>query len=359
MSILAINCGSSSVKYAVFNEALQIVARGLVEATGDAALERAMAALSPYASIARAVGHRIVHGGERFTSPTLITPHVRADIEQLIPLAPEHQPHHIAGIDTVAKHFPDLPQIACFDTAFHRTIPQHRQEMALPLEFAKLGLLRYGFHGLSYEYISTCLSKPRMIICHLGNGCSLVAVKNGKSIYTSMGFTPLDGLMMGTRAGALDPGAVLWLVDRLGNTKAVRALLNRESGLKGVSGLSSDMRDLLAADDPRARFAVTMFVDRLVLEIGRAVAALQGLDAIVFTGGIGENAATVRAAVITQLDWLGLKLDTRANAEHAAVISELHPAKEPPIPTAHVIQTNEEQMIARSVKGVLSISASI
>jgi acetate kinase len=347
MQILAINCGSSSVKYALFDGSLRRLGGGLYEETARTGMPKVMAAIGGAGKVT-AVGHRIVHGGRKFSAPVRVTSQVRQDIEELTELAPEHQPHHVAGIDEITVALPHIPQFACFDTAFHRTMPRERQEMALPHSYAAQGLLRYGFHGLSYEYITSVFQRPKTIICHLGNGCSLAAAENGKSVYTSMGFTPLDGVMMGTRAGNMDPGAVLWLVEKLGSAEAVRQLLNKQSGLKGVSGLTQDMRQLLTSQDEAAQFAVTMFVDRLVLEIGKAATALQGFDALVFTGGIGENAAPIRAGVLARLQWLGLELDRQANVTHAPVIT---------MPTsqrsAHVIKTNEELVIAKAVKAML------
>jgi acetate kinase len=347
MQILAINCGSSTVKFALFDEKLQRLKSGLVEETAADAMPKVIAQLGGAADIG-AVGHRIVHGGPNFTAPVAITSQIRQEIADLTELAPEHQPHHIAGIDAITKALPGIPQFACFDTAFHRTIPRERQEMALPRSYAEQGLLRYGFHGLSYEYVTSVFHRPKTIICHLGNGCSLVATANGKSVYTSMGFTPLDGLVMGTRAGSMDPGAVLWLVEKLGSAEAARQLLNKQSGLKGVSGLSPDMRTLLASESEAAKFAVAMFVDRLVLEIGKAAAALGGFDALVFTGGIGENAALVRANVVVKLDWLGLELDQQANSSNVSVITT-HESQR----SAHVVKTNEELVIAKSVAAML------
>ncbi len=371
-SVLALNCGSSSVRFAVFAEAGQALFRGQVENIAEGlrpALRldgEAPAALpgglsghaaviahlldSVIPTVPDAVGHRVVHGGTRFGAPAVIDGDVRRAIEALAVLAPSHQPHNLAGIDAVARTWPQVPQVACFDTAFHRTVPEVRQEMALPRRLANEGLRRFGFHGLSYESVAARLAgmsgtvPPRSVICHLGNGCSLAALRDGASVYTSMGFTPLDGLVMGRRPGRLDPGAVLWLVGREGgDIAAVDRLLNREAGLLGVSGVSSDMRALL--DDPGedAAFAVAMFVDRLVLEIGAAAAAAGGIDALVFTGGIGENAAPVRAQVVEALGWLSFRLDAYANRRHAPTITRGSPR-------AHVIATDEERVIAESTR---------
>ncbi len=345
--ILALNCGSSSVKYALFDASCGRAAGAVIEGTGAEAVAKVARSVN-HADVT-AIGHRIVHGGQHFSSPVIITPDVRRTIEDLVSLAPEHQPHHVAGIDAMAKLFPGCPQFACFDTAFHRSIPAVRQEMALPRHFAAEGVLRYGFHGLSCQFVSEQFPQSKLIICHLGNGCSVTAVENGKSQYTSMGFTPNDGLLMGTRSGAIDPGAVLWLVEKRGSAQSVRHLLNRESGLKGLSGLSSDMRELLASNDPQAEFAVAMFVDRLVLEIGRAAAALQGFDILAFTGGIGENASAIRKATITQLHWLGLELDDAANIKSAGQITVKGNSRK-----AVVVHTDEELVIAKSVAAMLT-----
>ncbi len=379
-SILALNSGSSSVKFAVFGAGLSVQLRGQVENIGEGLVPRLVAGgedrvlpsdVSTHADIIphliremilpatgsadgglAGIGHRIVHGGTRFVAPVVIDAAVRDGIAELAPLAPSHQPHSLAGIDAVSAILPDTPQIACFDTAFHRTIPEHRQLMALPARFTEQGLRRFGFHGLSYEGIVGDLpavagdaASGRVVICHLGNGCSLAGIVGGKSRYTSMGFTPLDGLMMGRRPGRLDPGAVLWLVEKHGgDAAAVDRLFNRESGLLGVSGLSSDMRTLLASDAPPAKLAVAMFVDRLVTEIGAAVAAIGGIDALVFAGGIGEHAAPIRSMAVEALGFLGFKLDEDANRADAATISSAGSA-----PGVYVIATDEEKVIARAV----------
>lgn len=374
-TLLALNCGSSSVKFAVFDLRRAPLHRGHVENIGSgleprfddgsalpAGVDRhdAIVAhlirdrIAPRAGRVAAVGHRVVHGGTRFAEPVRIDREARRRIEDLAPLAPSHQPHNLAGIDAVAAALPGLPQVACFDTAFHRTVPEHRQLMPLPQAYAREGLRRFGFHGLSYERVVSRLPRilgaragGRIVICHLGNGCSLAGVAGGKSAYTSMGFTPLDGLVMGRRPGRLDPGAVLWLVNRHGgDAEEVDALLNRRSGLLGVSGVSSDMRDLLASDDASARLAVTMFVDRLVQEIAAAAAALGGFDALVFTGGIGENAAPIRERTVRALAWLGFELDQAANEAHAPTITVSRRS-------AHVIATDEEAVIAAATAGFL------
>jgi acetate kinase len=311
----------------------------------------------PVAGKLAGVGHRVVHGGTRFATPVIIDADIREAIAKLAPLAPSHQPHNLAGIDAVAAVLPGVPQIACFDTAFHRTIPEHRQLMALPARFAEEGLRRFGFHGLSYQGIVRDLpriagkaARGRVVACHLGNGCSLAGIVDGKSQITSMGFTPLDGLVMGRRPGRLDPGAVLWLVKRLGgDAKAVDKLLNQEAGLFGVSGISPDMRTLLDSPAPAAKLAVAMFVDRLVQEIGAAAAAIGGVDALVFSGGIGENAAPIRAMTVDALSFLDLRLDQDTNARNAATISP-----EGTRPSVHVVPADEESVIAESVRRLVA-----
>lgn len=311
----------------------------------------------PKSGTPRGVGHRVVHGGRDFSAPVRVGADVKARIGALASLAPAHQPHNLAGIEAAEAALPGAIQVACFDTAFHRTIPSHRQEMPLPRRYAEEGLIRYGFHGLSYEHIFSRLpdvlgarAKGRVVICHLGNGCSIAGLVDGTCQYTSMGFTPLDGLMMGQRPGRLDPGAVLWLVEREGgDTNKVRMLLNKESGLAGVSGISADMRALLSDKSERAAFAVRMFCDRLAQEIGATAAAIGGLDALVFTGGIGENAAPVRAAVLDALSWLGFVVDAEANQSSRETITTKTSQR-----SGHVIATNEELVIARAVVSVCS-----
>jgi len=300
-----------------------------------------------------AVGHRVVHGGTRFAEPVRVDDAVLAVLDTLVPLAPLHQPHNLAPIRAIAAERPDLPQVACFDTAFHRTQPALAQAFALPPSITGRGVRRYGFHGLSYEFIAQALpaidahaARGRVVVAHLGNGASMCAMHDGRSVATSMGFTAVDGLMMGTRTGALDPGVVLYLMDELGmDARAIESLLYRESGLLGVSGVSSDMRTLLASDDPRAAFAVDLFCYRAGRELGSLAAALGGLDALVFTGGIGEHAAAVRAKIVEAAAWLGLELDAAANARHAPRISTSDSDAH-----AYVIATHEELMIARHVR---------
>lgn len=307
-----------------------------------------------------AVGHRVVHGGLRFEGPVRVDAAVLAEIERLVPLAPLHQPHHVAAIRAVTRSAPGLAQVACFDTAFHRTQPRLAQAFALPRALGDEGVRRYGFHGLSYEYVASVLpglapelAGGRVVVAHLGNGASLCALRAGRSIATTMGFTALDGLVMGTRSGSLDPGVLLYLMDAHGmDAKALAKLLYQESGLLGVSGLSSDMRALLASADPRAKEAVDLFVYRIGRELGSLAAALGGLDGLVFTAGIGEHAAPIRAAVCRGAAWLGIALDEAANARGGPRISA--PGARA---SAWVVPTDENLMIARHTAAVAATSA--
>jgi acetate kinase len=305
-----------------------------------------------------AVGHRVVHGGREFTLPVKIDSAVLAALEQLIPLAPLHQAHNIAPMRVIAAHDPSLPQVACFDTAFHCTQPSLAQAFALPGAITRRDVRRYGFHGLSYEYIASALpgfdaaaARGRVVVAHLGNGASLCAMRNGKSVATTMGFTPLDGLMMGTRGGSLDPGVILYLIDELNmDARAIETLLYRESGLLGVSGISSDMRTLLASDSPDARMAIDLFVYRFRRELGSMAAAIDGVDALVFTGGIGEHAAVIRERVCRDAAWLGVEVDAHANAQGGPRIS----LEKSPV-SVWVIPTDEERMIARHTRELLAL----
>ncbi|HEY2817176.1 MAG TPA: acetate/propionate family kinase [Casimicrobiaceae bacterium] len=388
-ALVVLNAGSSSIKFSVFalddasltldvngqidglTETAQFVAR---DARGALVSEQrwpahaldhagATAYLLDFINrdLARhrvvAVGHRVVHGGVRFERPVRIDAEILDALAALIPLAPLHQPHNLAPIRAIAKQAPALPQVACFDTSFHRTQPALAQAFALPAQLTARGIRRYGFHGLSYEYIAGELpsldanaANGRTVVAHLGNGASMCAMQGGVSIATTMGFTALDGLMMGTRTGALDPGVVLYLQDELHmDAREIEDLLYRRSGLLGVSGISSDMRTLLASAEPRAGFAVDLFCYRAVHELGSLVAALQGLDALVFTGGIGENAAPVRAHIVNALPWLGFALDPAANAASARRITQ--PTSGTP---AYVVATNEELMIARHTRAAMA-----
>jgi acetate kinase len=297
------------------------------------------------------------HGGRRFTDPVRIDATVMAALEELVPLAPLHQPHNLGAIAAVAELAPELPQVACFDTAFHRSQPAVAQWYGLPRRFAEEGLIRYGFHGLSYEFIAAELpavdpraARGRTVVAHLGNGASLCALRAGSSVATTMGFTPLDGLLMGTRCGAIDPGAVLYLMDRHGlDTRAVAELLYVESGLLGVSGIASDMRTLLESSEPGAAAAIDLFVYRIGRELGSLAAALGGLDALVFTGGIGEHAAAIRERVCRDAAWLGLAFDPAANEQGGPRLTRASSAV-----AAWVMPTDEELMIARHTRALLA-----
>ncbi|BDG74319.1 acetate/propionate family kinase [Roseomonas fluvialis] len=307
-----------------------------------------------------ALGHRVVHGGPNHDRPCLVTAALLDDLAALSPLAPLHQPHNLSPIHAAMERTPGLPQVACFDTAFHRTIPEVAQVYALPFEMAARGIRRYGFHGLSYEYIASVLPEVapglatgRVVVAHLGNGASLCALQGGRSVATTMGFSALDGLPMGTRCGEIDPAVVLHLMREDGlDIAGVEALLYRRSGLLGLSGVSSDFRDLLASEDPRARFAIKVFVYRVARGIGSLAAALGGLDGIVFTAGIGENAASIRAAICEACSWLGVELDAVANAATGPVISRAGSRA-----AAYVIPTDENLMIARHTRALLADTA--
>jgi acetate kinase len=303
-----------------------------------------------------ALGHRVVHGGLHHSTPARVTQKLLAELEALVPLAPLHEPHNLAPIRMAQRLNPDLPQVACFDTAFHRTAPEVEQAFALPYALYEEGVRRYGFHGLSYEYIASVLPERapeiadgRVVVLHLGNGCSACALKARISVATTMGFTALDGLPMGTRCGALDAGVVLHLVQQKGmSAEALVDLLYRRSGMLGLSGVSSDFRELLASAEPRARFALEVFYYRAACEIGSLAAALGGLDGIVFTAGIGENAAPVRSAICRACGWLGLTLDEAANREHRTRISMPESRV-----AAYVIKTDENLMIARHARALV------
>lgn len=311
-----------------------------------------------YFSQLAAAGHRLVHGGPRYREPQRITPEFLSEMEQLVPLDPDHMPAAIRGIQFIAKKFPELPQVACFDTAFHSSLPKVARMYALPRRFYEQGIFRYGFHGLSYEYIlgelralDGKLAGGRIIIAHLGSGASMVAIKDGKSIDTSMGFTPLEGLVMSTRSGDVDPGLLLYLLaQEKMSSKEVNTLLNKESGLAGVSGTSADMRDLLGkvSHDARAADAVELFCYRAKKYLGAYAAVLGGLDVLVFTGGIGEHAPTVRERICSGLEFLGICLDSSRNEANAPLISSSDSRV-----SVRVIQTDEDRMIVRHVIAVL------
>jgi acetate kinase len=380
-SIAVINAGSSSIKFALHSadEALDLRYRGQIEKIGTTphlkvvghgretvierdwprgALTHATATeeiIRVGARLAgdmpvRAVGHRVVHGGMDYSTPTRLDGHVIDALDRLVPLAPLHQPHNLAAIRAVAAAAPHLPQVACFDTAFHRSQPLLAQSFALPRAFTEEGVRRYGFHGLSYEYIvrrleevDPLLAESRLVVAHLGNGASLCAVRDGRSVASTMGFTAVDGLMMGTRCGALDPGVVLYLMDERGmNVRQIEDLIYNKSGLLGVSGISADMRTLRNTSAPEARHAIDLFVYRIVREIGSLVAALGGIDGLVFTGGIGENDARTRAEVAAGCAWLGVKIDESRNEASAMRVSADHS----PLRVL-VLPTDEERMIAQ------------
>src|SRR5499427_9224324 len=303
-----------------------------------------------------ALGHRVVHGGMRYSRTARVTPELLGALEALVPLAPLHEPYNLAPIKMALTLNPDLPQVACFDTAFHRTAPEVEQAFALPYSFFEEGVRRYGFHGLSYEYIASVLPERapeiadgRVVVAHLGNGCSACGMRERVSIASTMGFTALDGLPMGTRCGQLDAGVVLYLLQQKGMSAGeVLELLYRRSGMLGLSGVSSDFRELLASDNPRARFAVEIFCHSVARHIASLAAALGGLDGIVFTAGVGENAAPVRAVICRACAWLGLELDEAANREHNERISTPDSRV-----GAFVIKTDENLMIARHARALV------
>lgn len=383
-TVLTLNAGSSSVKFALYGvenglgetAILKGQVSGLndnapalrIDAHGETVVDRKLDAheARDHASATDcllkeidsrrgdtpmlAVGHRVVHGGLEFSAPALATDDAIAVLETLTPLAPGHQPHNLGGIAAARKRWPDAPHVACFDTAFHRTQPRVAEQFALPRSLTEEGVIRYGFHGLSYEYIAEAaptLMDPapheRMIVAHLGAGASMCAIRNGQSIATTMGFTALDGLPMGTRCGDLDPGVLLYLLEEKGmSVRALTDCLYKQSGLLGISGVSADMRVLEASDDPHAEEAIAYFAHRCIREIGALAGALGGLDALVFTAGVGENAAAFRARVVRGCEWLGFRLDEAANADNGARITAQGDG-----PSAWVIPTNEELMIAR------------
>lgn len=305
-----------------------------------------------------AAGHRIVHGGERYSAPAVLNHELVEELADFIPLAPLHQPHNLRAVHAVMALMPDIPQVGCFDTAFHRSQPALAQAFALPRRLTQGGIKRYGFHGLSYDYVARQLpavlgerARGGVVIAHLGNGASMCALRDGKSVGSTMGFTAVDGLMMGTRTGNLDPGVLLYLMEEKGmDARALTRLLYKESGLLGVSGISQDMRTLLASDAPEAKEAVDLFCYRIARELGSLAAAAGGLDAIVFTGGIGEHAVEVRTKVAELSAWMGVKLDAEANARSASRIE----AADSGIALA-VVPTDEQLMIARYTVQALSL----
>jgi acetate kinase len=384
--IAVINAGSSSIKFALFEgEEEQLLFRGQIENIGVAPkltaedpdgkkvvenewqaaeldhgkatrviLETAIELLG--GKHVAGVGHRVVHGGTRFTEPTLVTRNVIASLKELCPLAPLHQPHNLAAIEAIQSAAPHIPQVACFDTAFHQSQPHIAQAFALPRELTEGGIRRYGFHGLSYEFVSSRLrtvapeyADKKIIIAHLGNGASICAIHKGRSVATTMGFTAVEGLVMGTRCGTLDPGVLIYLMDERGlDARGLESLVYKKSGLLGVSGISSDMRTLRQSDDPKAREAIDLFVYRIVREIGSLAAALGGIDGLVFTGGIGQRDILTRREVIAGCAWLGASIDEDANSAGEARIDDDY-SKFP----IWVLPTDEERVIARHTAALL------
>lgn len=356
--VLVVNAGSSNVKFAVFRAgaALQEVARGKVEGADSAAAVLEQLEERGALGDLVGVGHRLVHGGPRHTAPALVTPELVRDLEELKALNPTHLPAELGLIDAVAKRWPGVPQVACFDTAFHRDLPAVARTLPIPRRYLDQGVRRYGFHGISYEYLLAELVRVagaevahgRVIFAHLGSGSSLAAVRNGTCVDTTMGFTPAGGLVMGTRTGDLDPGVLVHLLRSEGlNAERLDTLVNRESGLRGLSGTSSDLRELLTneAADPRAAEAVAVYCYQVRKWIGAMAAALGGLDTLVFSGGIGENSPDVRARICAGLSFFGVQLATEANAAGAPIISsDIAPV------VVRVIPTDEEVMIARTVQ---------
>jgi acetate kinase len=389
---LVLNAGSSSLKFCVYERAADewgLASRGQIEGIGtapkmsvkDAAgqvltkqelgseVRNQKSALDALAEWLRGrygggrvlgVGHRVVHGGVKYAAPTIVTDQVIYDLHHLEPLAPLHQPHNLAAIEAVAERLPDVQQVACFDTSFHRTQSPLAQLVPLPRDIRDAGVQRYGFHGLSYEYIASVLprvapdiAEGRVIVAHLGSGASMCAMKNGRSVDSTLGFTALDGLCMGTRPGALDPGVVLHLFDTLRlDARQVTDLLYKKSGLLGISGISNDMRDLLESSQPEARLAVDYFIHRAAKEIGALAAVLGGIDGFVFTAGIGENSAEIRRRICEASAWLGFEMDQQANLQGGPMISGS--GSKVPI---WVIPTNEELMIARHTSLLLGLAA--
>jgi len=391
-AIAVINAGSSSVKFSLFTEsagALDLDARGQAEALftsprfvakdgdgrvvaekawGDGVALGHAGALDHLMAFVRerlvghrliGVGHRVVHGGVDFAAPVRVDAAIVDRLEKYVPLAPLHQPHNLAPIRLMLERAPDLPQVACFDTAFHRGQQPVAQAFALPKSITDRGVIRYGFHGLSYEYVASALpsldsraAAGRCIVLHLGNGSSMCAIANGHSVASTMGFTAADGLPMGTRCGSLDPGVVLYMLDELGmDARAIERVIYQESGLLGVSGISSDMRTLEASPAPAAAAAIDLYAYRIGRELGSLAAALRGLDAIVFTAGIGENSGSLRERVCRGAAWLGVELDAAANdAAHGAARISTAASRT----SAWVIPTNEELMIARHTRTLLT-----
>jgi acetate kinase len=392
-AIAVLNAGSSSIKFSLFAESggeLELKARGQAEGIytnprfaakdhrgavigekswgdgtrlgHDGALDHLVAFLRSELSGQKlvGVGHRVVHGGLEYSKPVRVDAKLLLALEKYVPLAPLHQPHNLAPIRTLLERAPELPQVACFDTAFHRVQSEVAQAFALPRSITERGVRRYGFHGLSYEYIAQALpnhdpkaAAGKTIVLHLGNGSSMCATDKGRSVASTMGFTAVDGLPMGTRCGSIDPGVMLYLMDEMKmDARAIEKLIYQQSGLLGVSGISSDMRALLASSDPNAKSAIDLYVYRIGREMGSLAAALGGLDAIVFTAGIGENSAVLRERVCRDARWLGIELDAKANEAGGPRISAAGSKV-----SAWTIPTNEELMIARHTQALLAGSA--
>lgn len=386
-AVLALNAGSSSIKFALYavsaDPVLQLRCRGQLEDLGDdphfeaadadgqtladegwncGSADACVAPLLAWITNQLdgdellGVGHRIVHGGREFHAPVRVDDEVLGALQQLVPLAPLHQPHNLAPIRALRQRQPELSQVACFDTAFHHTMPAVAKRVALPRELTAQGLQRYGFHGLSYEYIASelretapALSAGRVIVAHLGNGASLCAMHDGQSVDTTMGFSALDGLVMGTRPGQLDPGVLLYMQQQSGmSVDELEDLLYHRSGLLGVSGISNDVRELLASDALPAREAIELFVFRLAREAGAMAASLGGVDVVVFSAGIGEHAPAIRAAACKRLAWLGIELDPAANESHNPLISTQASRVQ-----VRIVPTDEELMLARHTLAVL------
>jgi acetate kinase len=388
-AIAVLNAGSSSIKFALYEarQSQPLLFRGQIEqigvlprlhvanAKGESLVERSWPAEGfDHAAATRqildtaislimgapvvGIGHRVVHGGIKYSAPIRVDSEVMAALGELSPLAPLHQPHNLAPIAAIAAAAPRIPQVACFDTAFHRSQPHLAQLFGIPRQLSESGIRRYGFHGLSYEYVTSRLdelapelARARVVIAHLGNGASLCAVRDGKSVASTMGFTAVDGLVMGTRCGTIDPGVLIYLMDTRGmDARALENLVYRQSGLLGVSGLSSDMRRLRASPDPAAAEAIALFVYRIVREVGSLAAALGGLDALVFTGGIGANDTATRSEIARACGWLGLELDEERNSLGVGRISADASSVD-----AWVVPTDEELMVARHTTAILGI----
>ncbi|MFV0243971.1 MAG: acetate/propionate family kinase [Qingshengfaniella sp.] len=386
-AVLTLNAGSSSLKVALFPAAGDHpLVTGLVDSIGaKASLSLKGPSGAPVATVPGdmsshatamqtvvaclrqaypdldlvAVGHRVVHGGDHYAAPITIGPEELAVLDTLSPFAPLHQPHNLAGIRAATAAFPGVPQIACFDTAFHRNHPWVNDTFALPRALYDEGVRRYGFHGLSYDYVSGALqntaphlAEGRVVVAHLGNGASMCAIQNGRSVASTMGFSALDGLPMGTRSGQVDPGVVLYLMDQRGMTASqITDMLYKQSGLLGLSGLSNDMRTLEAADTAEAAQAIDYFVFRAQREVGAMAAALGGIDALVFCGGIGENSRLIRARICERLGWMGIEIDHARNARNDTVISS-----EMARTTVMIVPTNEELVIARAARAAAGLA---